>query len=398
MRARLAAFLIFIAAFTAAYSAGAEVGVSEREAEVFMEGFNELIDGIDGFGIFLHNANIALPMFVPGFGVAWGLFSAWSTGMAFSAISSTAPQLESIPPLAILYASPFGIMELVAYSLGMSRSALLVHAVAKKNPLGPQLKPTAAEVGVVLCLLLGGGYLEFYMIESAAPPPAEAPQNGSGAGGAAGDLAVQGAAGRPGAAADGGPPGEGGRTGPAEAGAGGDRPEAPKTPELGLLSQQPAIDAAELEMRIHALTNQHRAENDLQPLSWDGELSDIARAHSDDMALRGYFSHDTPEGADPTDRARDGGYGCRKIIGNMIYTGVAENIFQGSLYNSTLLVAGLPVSYDWNSQEEIARTTVDGWMDSPGHRKNILTPTYDREGIGVSIAPDDKVYVTQNLC
>ena len=62
------------------------------------------------------------------------------------------------------------------------------------------------------------------------------------------------------------------------------------------------------------------------------------------------------------------------------------------------LVGEVPVSYDWNSMKEIAKSTVDGWMDSEGHRKNILTPRFDREGIGVVISPDDKVYITQNLC
>ena len=54
--------------------------------------------------------------------------------------------------------------------------------------------------------------------------------------------------------------------------------------------------------------------------------------------------------------------------------------------------------YDWNSQEKIAETTVQGEMKSPGHKKNILTPYFKAEGIGVVIAPDDKVYITQNFC
>ena len=48
--------------------------------------------------------------------------------------------------------------------------------------------------------------------------------------------------------------------------------------------------------------------------------------------------------------------------------------------------------------EEIAQSTVDGWMDSEDHRKNILTEKFDREGIGVVISDDDKVYITQNMC
>ena len=54
--------------------------------------------------------------------------------------------------------------------------------------------------------------------------------------------------------------------------------------------------------------------------------------------------------------------------------------------------------YDWNSPEAIARQTVDGWMQSAGHRKNILSPQWKREGIGVEIAPDNRVLITQDSC
>ena len=160
-------FFVFVAVFSLAYSAGAATEVSEEEARLFMEQFEELVGGIDGFGIFSHNAVLALPMFIPGFGVGWGLFSAWSTGVAFSAITTVTPELESIPPLAILYFSPFGLMELTAYSLGISRSFMLIYAIVKRVSPKPQLRAAAVEVGVVLALLLAGGYLEFYMIEAA---------------------------------------------------------------------------------------------------------------------------------------------------------------------------------------------------------------------------------------
>ena len=80
-----------------------------------------------------------------------------------------------------------------------------------------------------------------------------------------------------------------------------------------------------------------------------------------------------------------------------ITPGLAENIYQNNLYDSVTYYNGIP-SYDWNTQEEIAQSTVEGWMDSPGHRKNILTSSYDREGIGVAIATNDKVYITQDFC
>ncbi|QUC65421.1 CAP domain-containing protein [Nitrosopumilus sp. K4] len=164
------------------------------------------------------------------------------------------------------------------------------------------------------------------------------------------------------------------------------------------INKKPVIDKIKLEFQVHHLTNQYRLQNGLAALSFDDELSNIARHHSQDMASRNYFSHDSPEGNDPTDRASSQGYRCHKVIGNLIYEGIAENIFQNNLYDTVWYTNGIPTSYDWNTLEELATSTVDGWMDSPGHRQNILTKTFDREGIGVEIADDDKVYITQNFC
>ena len=58
-------------------------------------------------------------------------------------------------------------MELTAYSLGISRSFILIVAIIKKKSLIPFLKPTGIEIGIVIILLLIGGYVEFYMIEMA---------------------------------------------------------------------------------------------------------------------------------------------------------------------------------------------------------------------------------------
>ena len=164
-RIRIITFFIFLGIFAAAFQIGSMTSVSEEEAEAFMSEFEELVLDIDAFGIFIHNTIIALPMFIPGFGVALGLFSAWSTGFAFAAIASTVPEIAEIPPLSILFLSPFGLMEIVAYSIGISRSFILIRAVSKKINLIPFIKPTIKEIGIVVALLLAGGYLEFYMIE-----------------------------------------------------------------------------------------------------------------------------------------------------------------------------------------------------------------------------------------
>jgi len=164
---RVLLFFIFVGLFSLAYQIGSMSVVGEEEADMFMEAFQEIVLDIDAFGIFVHNTTISLPMFIPGFGAVWGLFSAWSTGFAFAAITSITPELESVPPLTILFLSPFGLMELVAYSLGLSRSFILIHAITKKINLIQFIKPTIIEIGIAVGLLLSGGYLEFYMIETA---------------------------------------------------------------------------------------------------------------------------------------------------------------------------------------------------------------------------------------
>jgi hypothetical protein len=162
---RIILFFIFLAVFTIIFQLGSMSTVSQEEADLFMEEFKKLVLDIDAFGIFVHNTTIALPMFIPGFGIFWGLFSSWSTGYAFAAIATSIPEVANISPLTILFLSPFGLMEISAYSLGISRSFILIKAIITKTNLLQFIKPTIIEIGIVIALLLAGGYIEFYMIE-----------------------------------------------------------------------------------------------------------------------------------------------------------------------------------------------------------------------------------------
>jgi len=172
---RIITFFIFLGIFAAFFQIGSMSSVSEEEANAFMSEFKDLVLDIDALGIFVHNTTIALPMFIPGFGVAWGMFSAWSTGFAFAAIATTVPEIGDIPPLSLLFLSPFGLMEVFAYSLGISRSFILIRAISQKINLLQFIKPTVLEIGVVVTILLAGGYLEFYMIELAQEEGLEMP-------------------------------------------------------------------------------------------------------------------------------------------------------------------------------------------------------------------------------
>lgn len=158
----------------------------------------------------------------------------------------------------------------------------------------------------------------------------------------------------------------------------------------------PVLRAEVIARRIHELINRERAAKGLSPLAFDSRLAAVARGHSRDMAKRNYFDHNSPEGHDFSQRYGRAGYDCAIRAGGMVHLG-AENIALNHRYAATATINGVKY-YDWNSEDKIAATTVEGWMNSPGHRKNILTPHWQREGIGVEIAPNDGVYITQNFC
>ena len=148
----------------ASYSVGAQSPISDEDAKAFLEEFKMAVQGISALEIFGHNASVAMGMFVPGFGVGWGVFTAWSTGLAFKSIVTANPILAKLPPLSVLLISPFGAMELVAYSIAMSRSAILIRTLVKRMPIKPEIRSTAIEVGIVVAILLAAGFIEYSMI------------------------------------------------------------------------------------------------------------------------------------------------------------------------------------------------------------------------------------------
>ena len=163
---RIVLFFVFLGIFSASFAIGAEVQVSEEESKIILEQFESLIENIDAIGIFSHNTTLALPMFIPGFGIAWGAFAAFSTGMAFSVLKDASPMLANVPSLTILFMSPFGLMEIAAYSIAMSRSYMIIHKMIKRMPIRPDYRIIGIEIGILIGLLLAGGFVEYYFIES----------------------------------------------------------------------------------------------------------------------------------------------------------------------------------------------------------------------------------------
>lgn len=113
-------------------------------------------------------------------------------------------------------------------------------------------------------------------------------------------------------------------------------------------------DSALVEIAVLCETNNRRLAEGLPPLRLNAQLSAAGRAHAQDMATRGYFDHYTPEGAGPTERAAAQGYVANGCCGENIAYGYGD-----------------------------AQNVVNGWMDSPGHRANILGGAYQEIGVGV---------------
>ncbi|AXG82090.1 CAP domain-containing protein [Streptomyces paludis] len=116
---------------------------------------------------------------------------------------------------------------------------------------------------------------------------------------------------------------------------------------------------------VLALTNAERTAAGLRPLAADARLATAAQDFSADMAARAFYAHTSPEGLQPWDRAARAGAGHR---------GIGENIACG---------------------QRTAREVVRGWMDSPGHRANILKPGFTHLGVGYAGGGPAGTYWTQ---
>lgn len=162
------AFLAFgIIVFLIAYSAGAVFAkINIHEAEIIKRGFQEQIRGTNQYTIFIHNSRGALEMFLPGFGIALGAFSGFSTGLVFNAYSHTSPLISHISPLLILF-TPFGILEIIAYGIAISSGILSYQLVKDRNKSKSWQEyviPAVIEVGIVLLVPLIAAIIEWQML------------------------------------------------------------------------------------------------------------------------------------------------------------------------------------------------------------------------------------------
>lgn len=121
------------------------------------------------------------------------------------------------------------------------------------------------------------------------------------------------------------------------------------------------------EEKVLNLVNQERAEVGCRPLDADPKLARAARSHSADMATQGYFAHDTPDGTDPGKRITAAGYR---------WSAWGENIAKGQ-----------------PDPESVMRA----WMNSPGHRANILNCGFRDLGVGLAYGSGHTPYWTQDF-
>jgi uncharacterized protein YkwD len=131
---------------------------------------------------------------------------------------------------------------------------------------------------------------------------------------------------------------------------------------------------AVLAGEIHRLTNTERERAGVSKLGYDNALAAIARGHSEDMALNNYFSHTAQDGCTLSCRFKEAGYTAKAW---------GENIAWRS-------------SSKQPEAKELAAIFVEMWMNSDGHRKNMLSSNFTREGVGLTRI-GDKVYATVNF-
>ncbi|MBM7619249.1 putative YkwD family protein [Bacillus tianshenii] len=132
--------------------------------------------------------------------------------------------------------------------------------------------------------------------------------------------------------------------------------EQPEAQPEAKQDQAPAAEStegiSETEQKVIELTNAERRKNGLSDLKADSDLSNVAREKSKDMKAKNYFSHTSPTYGSPFDMMRDFG---------ISYNTAGENIAMGQ-----------------RSPEEV----VQAWMNSEGHRKNILNGNFTHIGVG----------------
>ena len=161
IKQRLFYLALGIIAFLIFFIIGTSVTLDESTSTLLKEQFQNKIKNIDSVGIFFNNFLISILMFIPGIGIAFGLFSGFSTGNIFMILTRDLP--IQIPPL-LVFLTIFGIMELVSYGIAISRSYILLIRIIKRSNVKESLIHTGIEIGIVAIILLFSAIIEWDLI------------------------------------------------------------------------------------------------------------------------------------------------------------------------------------------------------------------------------------------
>nr|WP_281201115.1 CAP domain-containing protein [Orenia metallireducens] len=144
-------------------------------------------------------------------------------------------------------------------------------------------------------------------------------------------------------------------------------PEDTPQQETPQQDQAPAADASisALEQEVVRLVNVERQKQGLQPYKHNSQVSNIARRKSEDMRDKKYFSHQSPTYGSPFEMLNQFG---------VEFTAAGENIAKG---------------------QQTAAAVMNSWMNSPGHRKNILSEKFTEIGVGLAKDANGTTYWTQ---
>lgn len=139
------------------------------------------------------------------------------------------------------------------------------------------------------------------------------------------------------------------------------------TPSLPSIPGTPSTPSniSALESEVINLVNVERRKNGQPTLSPNNELSNVARIKSQDFINNNYFSHNSPTYGTPFNMLRTFG---------VPFTAAAENVANG---------------------QRTASEVMNSWMNSSGHRSNILSPAYNQIGVGVARDSNGRLYWTQ---